>query len=152
MTVDSVTEMTTRRRIEDIVREAIGEINETRSDALPLDKLDSLVLYGESGILDSLQLVNLLMSIEEKIADRIDVAASLTSDRAVSRRVSPFRSTTHLVDFILEEIGPAIYNQAVKDAQTRMQLQLSDLTGDLYADEFQYWPRLDARKTRRKAL
>jgi hypothetical protein len=47
------------------------------------------------------------MSIEEKIADRIDVAASLTSDRAVSRRVSPFRSTTHLVDFILEEIGRA---------------------------------------------
>jgi acyl carrier protein len=107
MTVDSVTEMTTRRRVEDIVREAIGEINETRSDALPFDKLDSLVLYGVSGILDSLQLVNLLMSIEEKIADRIDVAASLTSDRAVSRRVSPFRSTTHLVDFILEEIGRA---------------------------------------------
>ena len=57
-----------------------------------------------------------------------------------------------LLNFILEEIGPAIYNQAVKDAQTRIQLQLSDLTGDLYADEFQYWPRLDAKKTRRKAL
>jgi uncharacterized protein (DUF2164 family) len=55
-----------------------------------------------------------------------------------------------LLNFILEEIGSAIYNKAITDAQARMQQQLSDLTGDLYADEFQYWPKLDARrKTRR---
>jgi uncharacterized protein (DUF2164 family) len=55
-----------------------------------------------------------------------------------------------LLNFILEEIGPAIYNKAIADAQARMQQQLSDLTGDLYIDEFQYWPKLDARrKTRR---
>ena len=55
-----------------------------------------------------------------------------------------------LLNFILEEIGPAIYNQAVKDAQTRLQLQLSDLTGDLYSDEFQYWPRLEAKRRQRR--
>jgi uncharacterized protein (DUF2164 family) len=55
-----------------------------------------------------------------------------------------------LLNFILEEIGPAIYNQAVKDAQARIQLQLSDLTGDLYADQFQYWPRLDAKRAEAK--
>lgn len=54
-----------------------------------------------------------------------------------------------LLNFILEEIGPAIYNQAIHDAQARIQLQLSDLTGDLYADEFQYWPRIDAKRRRR---
>ena len=55
-----------------------------------------------------------------------------------------------LLNFLLEEIGPAIYNKAIADAQARIQLQLSDLTGDLYADEFQYWPRADAkRKVRR---
>jgi uncharacterized protein (DUF2164 family) len=55
-----------------------------------------------------------------------------------------------LLNFILEEIGPAIYNQAIQDAQARMQLQLTDLTGDLYADEFQYWHKLDARKRSRR--
>jgi uncharacterized protein (DUF2164 family) len=55
-----------------------------------------------------------------------------------------------LLNFILEEIGPAIYNQAVKDAQSRLQLQLSDLTGDLYADEFQYWSRLEAKRRQRR--
>jgi uncharacterized protein (DUF2164 family) len=55
-----------------------------------------------------------------------------------------------LLNFILEEIGPVIYNQAISDAQTRLTQRVADLSGELYADEFQYWPRADAkRKTRR---
>jgi uncharacterized protein (DUF2164 family) len=55
-----------------------------------------------------------------------------------------------LLNFLLEEIGPVIYNQAIIDAQTRLTQRVADLSGELYADEFQYWPRADAkRKTRR---
>lgn len=55
-----------------------------------------------------------------------------------------------LLNFLLEEIAPAIYNQAIADAQTRLSQRVADLNGELYADEFQYWPRTDAkRKTRR---
>jgi uncharacterized protein (DUF2164 family) len=54
-----------------------------------------------------------------------------------------------LLDFFLEEIGPTIYNRGVADAQERLQLRLMDLPGELYADEFQYWPRLAKRKPRR---
>ncbi len=55
-----------------------------------------------------------------------------------------------LLNFFLEEIGPAIYNQAIADAQTRMTQRVADLSGELFADEFRYWPRADAkRKTRR---
>jgi uncharacterized protein (DUF2164 family) len=47
-------------------------------------------------------------------------------------------------------VGPVIYNQAISDAQTRLQQRVADLSGELYADEFQYWPGIDAkRKTRR---
>ena len=55
-----------------------------------------------------------------------------------------------LLNFILEDIGPAIYNRAVADAQARLQLQLSDLTGELYADEFQYWSLADAKRRARR--
>jgi len=55
-----------------------------------------------------------------------------------------------LLNFFLEEIGPAIYNQAIVDAQARVQQQLSDLNGELYADEFQYWPRADAKRRSRR--
>jgi uncharacterized protein (DUF2164 family) len=54
-----------------------------------------------------------------------------------------------LLNYFLEEIGPAIYNKAVADAQERITLRLSDLTGELFADEFQYWPRHTKRKPAR---
>ena len=55
-----------------------------------------------------------------------------------------------LLNFFLEEIGPSIYNKAIADAQERMQLRISDLNGELYADEFQYWAKLDAKRKNRR--
>ncbi len=55
-----------------------------------------------------------------------------------------------LLSFFLEEIGPVVYNQAIADAQARMQQRVTDLNGDLYADEFQYWPRADAKRKNRR--
>ena len=54
-----------------------------------------------------------------------------------------------LLDFFLEEVGPAIYNKAIGDAQERMQQRAADLTGELYAEEFQYWAKLETRRRRR---
>jgi uncharacterized protein (DUF2164 family) len=55
-----------------------------------------------------------------------------------------------LLNFFLEEVGPAIYNQAILDAQARMQQRVSDLNGELYADEFQYWTKVDAKRKSRR--
>ena len=55
-----------------------------------------------------------------------------------------------LLNFILEEIGPVIYNQAISDAQTRLTQRVADLNGELYADEFQYWPRADVKRKPRR--
>jgi uncharacterized protein (DUF2164 family) len=54
-----------------------------------------------------------------------------------------------LLNFFIEDIGPAIYNRAIADAQKRMELHVSDLSGELYADEFQYWRKIDSKKNRR---
>ena len=55
-----------------------------------------------------------------------------------------------LLNFFLEEIGPVIYNRAIADAQTRLTQRVSDLNGELYSDEFQYWPRHDAKRKLRR--
>ena len=55
-----------------------------------------------------------------------------------------------LLDFFVEDIGPAIYNRAIADAQSRLALRVSDLSGELYIDEFQYWPRTEARRRSRR--
>jgi len=51
-----------------------------------------------------------------------------------------------LLNFLLEEIGPVIYNRAVADAQTRLATRVADLNGELFSDEFQYWTRVDAKR------
>ena len=55
-----------------------------------------------------------------------------------------------LLNFVLEEIGPVIYNRAIADAQTRLTQRVADLSGELYGDEFQYWPRYDAKRKGRR--
>ncbi len=55
-----------------------------------------------------------------------------------------------LLNFILEEIGPVIYNLAIHDAQARITQRVADLDGELFADEFQYWPRQAAKKKSRR--
>jgi uncharacterized protein (DUF2164 family) len=55
-----------------------------------------------------------------------------------------------LLNFFLEEIAPVIYNKAIGDAQIRLTQRVSDLNGELYTDEFQYWPRADAKRKSRR--
>jgi uncharacterized protein (DUF2164 family) len=40
-----------------------------------------------------------------------------------------------LLEFFVKQVGPAIYNQAVKDAQAFLQDKLMDLDGVLYQPE-----------------
>ncbi|MGO9438306.1 MAG: DUF2164 domain-containing protein [Terracidiphilus sp.] len=55
-----------------------------------------------------------------------------------------------LLNFFLEEIGPAIYNKAIADAQARLLGRVSDLNGELYADEFQFWIRVENKRKNRR--
>lgn len=55
-----------------------------------------------------------------------------------------------LLDYFLEEIAPLVYNRAIADAQSRIVARAADLSGELYAEEFVYWPRLIARRKSRR--
>ncbi|MGP1615577.1 MAG: DUF2164 domain-containing protein [Pollutimonas bauzanensis] len=41
--------------------------------------------------------------------------------------------------FIVQEIGPGIYNQAIQDAQEYMQEKAAEMEISCYAEEFTYW-------------
>lgn len=55
-----------------------------------------------------------------------------------------------LLGFFLEEVGPCIYNQAVADAQERMQARVLELDIEVHEDEFGYWRKVDAAVKRRR--
>lgn len=54
-----------------------------------------------------------------------------------------------LLAFMLEEIGPTVYNQAVLDVQERLQLRVSELDLEVHEDEFQYWRKYDKARGRK---
>jgi len=51
-----------------------------------------------------------------------------------------------LLNYVLEEIGPTIYNKAVADAQTRMQARVMELDLEVYEVESQYWNKSEKKK------
>lgn len=50
-----------------------------------------------------------------------------------------------LLGFFLEEIGPAVFNQAVAQVQERLQSRIMELDIEVHEEEFQYW-RKQARQ------
>lgn len=46
-----------------------------------------------------------------------------------------------LLGFVLEEIGPLVYNQAVQQVQERLLQRAQELDIEFHEDEFPYWGR-----------
>jgi len=55
-----------------------------------------------------------------------------------------------LLGFFLEEIGPAVYNRAVAEAQERLQARVSELDIEVHEEEFQYWRKYERKGSGRK--
>jgi uncharacterized protein (DUF2164 family) len=64
----------------------------------------------------------LLRSIQEHFEEEFD------------DRLSDFRAE-RLLEFFIQELGPAVYNQGVRDACAAMQEKLGDLEGEVYETE-----------------
>jgi uncharacterized protein (DUF2164 family) len=90
------------------------------------------------------------MSIELSKEARADAIASIQQyfERNLPEPIGELPAGL-LLNFFVEEIGPAIYNKAITDAQARLAVRVADLSGELYEDEFQYWPRIEAKRARR---
>jgi uncharacterized protein (DUF2164 family) len=52
------------------------------------------------------------------------------------------------LEFILKEIGPTIYNQALGDAQSFLRDRVADLEDACHEPEFAYWNRAGKRGAR----
>jgi uncharacterized protein (DUF2164 family) len=51
-----------------------------------------------------------------------------------------------MLDFVLKEIAPTVYNQAIQDAQKLMQERVTEMDGALFAAEFAYFQKGAKRK------
>jgi acyl carrier protein len=93
-----------RKEIEKIIITAFNDYLETQG--IEGEVTSDTILFGSDAELDSMGLVNVVIDIESTFQDQgYDIA--LASDRAMSRKSSPFRTVATLADFILELIEEA---------------------------------------------
>lgn len=92
------------RKIQEIVITAIKDYCEMNQIDLECEIDKNTPLIGSSRILNSMGLVNVIVDIETAFLDE-DVEISLTSETAMSGRISPFRSVGSLCNFIARQLG-----------------------------------------------
>lgn len=88
----------------DCVAEALRGILSQQGKPAPSSIDADTVLFGPSGLLDSMGLVTLIVEVEQALADRFGLTVTLADDRAMSQRNSPFRSVGALASYILKTV------------------------------------------------
>lgn len=64
-------------------------------------------LFGKDGLLDSMALVSLVMTLEQEIAEQFGAEIALADEKALSQKHSPFRTIGSLVSYANGEIEAA---------------------------------------------
>ena len=93
-----------KKNINEIVYRTIEDYCEANDIVLDDDLSKDTPLIGSGRVLDSMGLVNVCVDIETAFLDE-DVEISLTSESAMSGRISPFRSVGALCNFIARQLG-----------------------------------------------
>ncbi len=94
--------METQNKIKELIYQTIDEINSELPKSRHLKKDEKTQLYGSQSPLDSLELVNFIVSLEDKIELEFEKSVTIANEKAMSLKNSPFRDVTSLTDFINE--------------------------------------------------
>lgn len=82
------------------LNEILSEISKQKVIDIPKTLDETTRLIGKKAVLDSLSLVNLIISVEQEINDKYGLSITIADDRAMSMEKSPFRSVGSLSDYI----------------------------------------------------
>ncbi len=89
-----------KEKIIDSIFKAVEEINQQLPQERRLKKSPDTLLFDESGDLDSLGLVNLVVLTEQNIEEELGVTITLTDGKAIAQKNNPFKTIGTLIDYI----------------------------------------------------
>ena len=93
MTVD-------KPKVTEAIFAAVDEVNQQLRRAQRLDKAEATIISGDGSKLDSLGLVNLIFSVEQKVEQEFGVTLALADDVATAGDQNPFRTLGALTDYV----------------------------------------------------
>lgn len=84
----------------ELVYSALDELQAQNPGLAAIPHDPETALYGNGGLLGSLDLVSLIVIVTEAVQDRHDVSLTLVDEKAFSANRSPFRSIGALADYV----------------------------------------------------
>ena len=88
--------------LEKILYPTIDSTKDLFRAGVTIAKTPEAQLYGPGSSLDSLELVNFIVAVEEKIEEVSGKTVRLVNEKAMSRKSSPFKTVGTLAEFIDE--------------------------------------------------
>jgi len=84
----------------DLIIVEAEELNEGLALKIDVTAREDAALFGEGGVLKSIELVNLIVAVEQAVEDHFNVFLTLADEKAMSQRTSPFRTIGSLAAYI----------------------------------------------------
>ena len=94
-----------KEKIKSLVIDSLNELKETNN--LDFEITNETILLGENAVMDSYDFVSFVSNLEEKIADTFDKPITIVSEKAFSKKYSPFKTIDRIADYIIELMNEA---------------------------------------------
>jgi D-alanine--poly(phosphoribitol) ligase subunit 2 len=91
-------------RIRQIVLACCVEHNDVSDRTIDVARDGEAPLFGVDGVLDSIDLVSLIVAVEQGIEDQLGVMVTLADAKAASQKSSPFRTVASLVAYATDRV------------------------------------------------
>lgn len=82
--------------------DSLKEFNEERARDEVLEISNDTILLDVNGKIDSLDFVTLVVIVESNIFNKLDKNITIVSEKAFSKKYSPFKDVESLTEFIVE--------------------------------------------------
>ncbi|GAI34607.1 unnamed protein product [marine sediment metagenome] len=91
-----------KEKIKNIILDSLKEFNEEKGEDEALEISKDTILLDKKGNLDSLDFVTLVVIIESNIFNKLSKNITIVSEKAFSKKYSPFKNVGSLTEFIVE--------------------------------------------------
>ena len=91
-----------RKKIQKVILDSLKEFNEEKGKDKALEISIDTILLDKKGKLDSLDFITLIVIIESNIFNKLDKNITIVSEKAFSKKYSPFKDVKSLTEFIVE--------------------------------------------------
>lgn len=92
--------MNKNEKILEAIYAALEEVNKMLPTSERIEKSENILLIGHNAELDSLQLMNFIVELEQQIEMFFNFSIVLTDEKAMNQNPNPFTSISTLVEYI----------------------------------------------------